>query len=96
VNGVMTMADGQNREEHLELLRHQRHLLVTLQSEITVKRRHLAELDPGEFWTSRSQRAYSNQVDEVTQDLDATLHYLNAALDTVREQIRQEEHLCLA
>ncbi|MBG6212631.1 MAG: hypothetical protein LH475_06210 [Cryobacterium sp.] len=96
MDGVEVLQYGRDRADRLAMLRSQRNLLFTLCAEITAMRRHLIALDPSEFWSSKSQRAYSRCVAEMVQDLGVVLHDLQEALASVRGQIQLEEHLCQA
>ncbi|WP_105034731.1 hypothetical protein [Cryobacterium aureum] len=78
------------------MMHSQRDLLLGLRAEIEGKRRQLLALDPSEFWSSKSQRAYSGCVVDIVQHIDVVLHYLHEALASVRKQIYVEEELCPA
>ncbi|SDM51273.1 hypothetical protein SAMN05216368_101187 [Cryobacterium flavum] len=96
MDAVGRMPGGPYSPEHLAMMHSQRDLLLGLHAEIEGKRRQLLALDPSEFWSSKSQRAYSGCVADIVQHLDVVLHYLHEAVASVRNQIYLEEELCPA
>lgn len=89
--GFYDLPPAENPADRLDMLRSQRHLLFMLSEEISAARRRMVVLDPSEFWSSESQRAFQLCLEDVLTDVDHVLHYLDEARDSVRAQIRVAE-----
>lgn len=78
-----------NQADQLAALWAQRKRLLVLTSDIRDAKGRLSSLETSEFWSSSAQRAYRQRVEEIVNDVQGVLDYLNDAQDQIWRNIRQ-------
>ena len=82
-DGLITPA----HTDQIPALRAQRKQLLGLTADIQDVLRWLISLDASEFWSSRAQRAYCQQVREGANELRRVLYHLNEAQEQIWRNI---------